>query len=413
MIKDYGQVVNTLWGVPGVLILGNILISIGAGLVVPLFPRYLEVLGATPTVVGGIMATDYLLLSLGLVGGYLGDKLGRKKFIRVTHCFFPFILLWFIFARHWVWVLIGMLMLGIRVTARPVLEAVMADETPPEERGRVYSINWLAITLASILSSLLLSFIVHRLGVYQGTRLGFLAYFALSVLVATLFWLKLKEPEKETARTGIAGLGWKQFFGQLRVVTRNSSLPLRFFVAYYFIQTPARGMLTTYYVLYLVHAAGVSDGLAALVYSIGNGVYLVAQLILGPLTDRINKGVVLLIVTAIILSSSLSLLAISHVAVVAILSCIFMLSGLSLALYLHGIILAEVTDAENRATLFGLISAVVAAEGVLCLILGGWLFQLNPRYPFILSVGFFLVAVFILMRGLDFFKKLKEGGSNL
>ncbi|MCL6611751.1 MAG: MFS transporter [Peptococcaceae bacterium] len=391
----YRQTAGTLRGVPGVIILANILIGTGAGLVSPLFTRYLEALGATPRVVGGLMAVDYLMLIFGLAGGYLADKLGRKRFIVVTHYFFPFILLLFLFARNWVWVLVGMCLLGIRAAAGPAIDAVMADHTAAAERGRIYSLNWLAVTVVTIVTSSVLGLIVHRLGVYQGTRLGFLVYLVLALMVSILFGSRLKEAGR-AGENSSAGL--RQFFRHLAGAARNSSPALRLFVVYYLLQIPAAGMLSTYYVLYLVHVAGVSDSAAAAAYSTANGVYLFAQLLLGPLTDRLNRAVILSLVTLTVIFSSLTLITFHTLAAVAILSIVLMLCGLSLAVYYNKIFFADLTGRRDRAALFGLISTFAALEGALSLLLGGRLLEFNPKYPFLLSAFFLLAAFFVLRR---------------
>ncbi|NSW84305.1 MAG: MFS transporter [Syntrophothermus sp.] len=375
------------------MILANTLVAVGAGLVNPLFTRYLEALGATPQVVGGIMAVDYVLLSFGLVGGYVADKIGRRRFIVLTHCFFPLILSLFLLARNWVWVLVGMCLLGIRVAALPALDAVMADHTANKERGRIYSLNWLAVTVATIVSSFVVGAVVHQLGVYQGTRLGFLIYMVLALAVAILFWARLKDSNRSEQKSVFS---LSHLFHQLAYAAKSSSPVLRQFMTYYLLYTPAAGMLTTYYVLYLVHVAGVSDSTVAVTYGIANGVYLITQLLLGPFADRLNRVLVLVLVLTVILLSSLVLIAFHKLAAVAILSTILVLSGISVALYLHKVVLADLTDRQQRATLFGVFSTLVAAEGALSLVAGGKLFELNPHYPFALSAFCLLLAIFTL-----------------
>ncbi|MGQ9532396.1 MAG: MFS transporter [Desulfotomaculales bacterium] len=397
----YRQTAGTLRGVPGVLVLANVLTATGAGLVNPLFARYLEALGATPQAVGWVLAVDYLLLCFGLVGGYVADRVGRKRSIVIAHWFFPPILLLFVLAQNWVWVLVGMFLLGIRVAAKPALDAVMADHTTAEERGRIYSLNWVAVTVATIVASCLLGAMTHRWGVYQGTRLGFVRYLVLAVIVAVLFWSRLKEGSRATAGPG-GGAGG--FLRRVAGVLRSSSPSLRLFVAYYLLQTPAAGMLAAYYVLYLVHVSGVSDGVAAVTYGVANGVYLVGQLLLGPLADRFNRVALLAWMTVAALLSVLTLVLFHRTAVLAILSSVGMLAVLSLTLYLHKVLFADLTRREDRATLFGVVSAIVAVEGALSLILGGRLFELNPHYPFLCS------AVCVLAAGGVLVKNLKGGG---
>ena len=395
LLQDYKNSIKTVKKNSVTLILCNTLLAGGGGFVAPLFVRYLETLGATPSIIGAIEGLDYLLLSLGLVGGYVADKFGRRNIIVATHFIFAFSLLWFIFARNWIWAIAGILMLGARTLSMPAIDAVMADDTSTGERGKIYSTMWVLITLTTIVSSLGLVFIVDKLGVHNGVKLGFMVYFAIALITAMLFYFRLEETHSTPQPALITP---KQFVNDLITTIKSSSKPFRLFLLYYFAETPARMILMTYYVLYLVHVANASDALAALVFSAAMMVYLLAQIMIGPIVDKVNKAKVLSLLIALTLLCSLVFTVSYQNLMISVIFCMLMIATLFLEQYMHKIFMADVTVKESRGTSLGLIRTIIGLESALSIVIGGILFELNPSYPFVLSIISLSISLLVLKR---------------
>lgn len=397
LYTDYKDTVRTLKRNPRILILSYTLISVGTGLVTPLFVRYLETLGATPSIIGALEGLDYLLLSLGLVGGYIADKFGRRKLIITTHFIFAFSLLWFIFARNWMWVIPGILMLGARTLSLSAIDTVMADDTSTGERGKVYSLMWMFITLATIISSIVLVFIVDKLGVHNGVKLGFMVYFAITLITAMLFYFRLEETHFHST-TQSTLITPKQFVKDLITTIKSSSKPFRLFLLYYLAETPARMILMTYYVLYLVHVANASDALTALVFSVAMIVYLLAQIRIGPTVDRVNRAKILSWFISLTILSSVVFTVSYQNLMISVISCVFMIATIFLEQYMHKIFMADVTVKESRGTSLGLIRTIIGLESALSVVIGGILFELNPSYPFVLSIISLFISLLVLKK---------------
>ena len=395
LLQDYKNSIKTVKKNSVTLILCNTLLAAGGGFVAPLFVRYLETLGATPSIIGAIEGLDYLLLLTTLIGGYIADKLGRRNIIVVTHFIFAFSLLWFIFARNWMWAIPGILMLGARTLSDPAIDAVMADNTITGERGKVYSIMWVLITLATIVSSLGLVFIVDKFGVYNGVKIGFMIYFAIALITAMLFYLRLEETFGTTKSTLITP---KQFINDLITTIKNSSKPFRLFSIYYFAETPARIIISTYYVLYLVHVANASDALTALVFSVAMIVYLLTQIMIGPLVDKVNRAKVLSLLIALTLLCSLVFTVSYQNLIISVIFCVFMIATIFLEQYMHIIFMADVTVKESRGTSLGMIRTIIGLESALSVVIGGILFELNPSYPFVLSIVSLSISLLVLKK---------------
>src|SRR5690606_34629473 len=125
--NSYSDAIREIKKNTATLIICNTLIAAGSGLTAPLFVRYLEALGATPSIIGSIEGLNYLLLFATIIGGYLADIFGRKKIIVISHLIFSLALLWFLSANTWIWAIPGVILLGGRVLSEPAIDALLAD----------------------------------------------------------------------------------------------------------------------------------------------------------------------------------------------------------------------------------------------------------------------------------------------
>jgi len=391
--KSYSAAVREIKKNTAILIICNTLIAAGSGLTAPLFVRYLEVLGATPSIIGSIEGINYLLLFATIIGGYFADIFGRKKIIVISHLFFSIALLWFLFAGTWIWAIPGIILLGGRVLSEPGIDALLADETTSEKRGKVYSIMWVLITLATILSSLGLTYITSSIGIYYGVKLGFAIYFIFAFITILLFYYFLEDKERGFSPSA---LKFSKFRGDLSKTIRASSAGYWHFFAYYLAETPARMILSTYYVLFLVHVTHASDALVAMVFSIAMMIYLLAQLLIGPVIDKVNRGHALSCMLILTFFSTLFFILFNNL-ILAILFCAIVLATIFLEQYMHLIFMADVTTNENRGTSLGLMQTAIGMESALSVFVGGFLFELNPFYPFGISLLFLFISLLILI----------------
>ncbi|HOT06332.1 MAG TPA: MFS transporter [Methanotrichaceae archaeon] len=375
------------------IIICNTLIAVGSGLTAPLFVRYLEVLGATPRIIGSIEGINYVLLFATILGGYLADLLGRKKIIVISHAIFSVALLWFVFTNTWIWAIPGIVLLGGRVLSEPAIDALLADETASKERGKIYSLMWILITLASIGSSLGLTYITSLIGLYYGVKFGFTLYFILVILSLCLFYIFLEDNEHKHT----PAVNFSKFRDDLSKTMKACSSDYWHFFAYYLAETPARMLLSTYYVLFLVHAASSTDAQAAMVFSIAMIIYLVTQIIVGPLIDKVNRRHALsCMLIATLVTTMLFILSNNLLLVIA--SCAVMLATIFLEQYMHLIFMADVTANENRGTSLGLMQTIIGMESALSVFVGGFLFEMNPFYPFEIAILFLVFSLFIFNR---------------
>ncbi|KUG17755.1 hypothetical protein ASZ90_012561 [hydrocarbon metagenome] len=392
--NSYSDAIREIKKNTATLIICNTLIAAGSGLTAPLFVRYLEALGATPSIIGSIEGLNYLLLFATIIGGYLADIFGRKKIIVISHLIFSLALLWFLSANTWIWAIPGVILLGGRVLSEPAIDALLADETTSEKRGKVYSIMWVLITSTTILASLALTYITSAIGLFYGVKLGFTMYFIFVIISIFLFYYFLEDKARDNPPSV---LKFNKFRRDLSKTIRASSAGYWHFFSYYLVETPARMILSTYYVLFLVHVTHASDALAAMVFSIAMIIYLLAQILIGPVIDKVNRVHALSCMLILTFFSVLLFILLNSI-ILVIFSCAIMLATIFLEQYMHLIFMADVTIDENRGTSMGLMLTVMGIESALSVFLGGFLYELNPFYPFGFALLFLFISLLILNR---------------
>jgi len=102
---------------------------------------YVFAIGGTGVTLGIITALQMLLSTLIRVpGGYIADRYGRRRLIGLTIIVSGFGYLFYIYARSWILLIPGALILSIKDLAIPATEAIKADSVNPENRGKGYAI---------------------------------------------------------------------------------------------------------------------------------------------------------------------------------------------------------------------------------------------------------------------------------
>lgn len=148
----------------------------------------------SPTFVGLIGAFSANAISAGvgaLVGGWLCDRLGRKKIYQYDMLFYTFGMLWLIFAlRPWM-IIVGFVLVGLAVGADiPASWSLIAELAPQSERGKHSGAAQVLWYLGPVVV-LLLSLVLAPLGIL-GARIVF-AQLAVVALILTVLRSRMKE----------------------------------------------------------------------------------------------------------------------------------------------------------------------------------------------------------------------------
>ena len=357
---------------------------------------YIFALGGSGTTLGIIAASQMLLSTLIRVpGGYIADRYGRRRIIGVAIIASGAGYLFYVYARNWIWLIPGALILSIKDLAVPATEAIKVDSINPENRGRGYSlINTLPDILALFAPALGGYFVVDNAAEYgislSGVRSVYLAVFIGVVLTGLIRLIYLKDLiEPENLEEG----GVLHMFKDAVKLVRGSESVIRrilllggFFMFCFHLDARVRA-------IYAIDA-GLSTVEWGWIVSITSVVSLVAGLFVGGLVDRFGRkkvfipSVLLLFISTIIFlfSGSFWLFLLARV-----------LGGMGLygRMISFQVMVADFVPSGSRGRIMGLYSIFSSLGSTLAILLSGFLYDIYNELPFILSAIAFLIAAVV------------------
>jgi inositol transporter-like SP family MFS transporter len=152
-----------------------------------LSPRYVGMLGA--------LSANALSAAMGaMVGGFLSDRVGRKKLYQYDMLLYAFGMSWLVFACHAWMIVVGIVIVGFAVGADiPASWSLIAEAAPDKRRGAhsgIAQVLWASGPAVVLIMSLLFA----PLGLF-GARLVF-AHLLIVALLMTYLRSKMKESER-------------------------------------------------------------------------------------------------------------------------------------------------------------------------------------------------------------------------
>ncbi|MDY6764611.1 MAG: MFS transporter, partial [Halobacteria archaeon] len=268
-----------------------------------LFPPILLILsedfGVTLTALGIAMGVQGLVnTSLQLPFGYLSDNYSRTWTLAASLTFGSLGVLTVALAESYAWLLVGQAILGIGISAHhPAHYPLLADSTPENLRGRVYSVHGFAGSLGFATPPVLITAIISFEGLTWRHAVGFIGligamYAVIAIIVLYRYVgdnITLPSISEETQRRLSVRERIRQ---ELRSVV--SSPPILALGLITFLTSTASWGITSYLVVLLNRGYGVPQDIANLTLT---GMFVASAIMIlvgGELTDRISAGPVMI-----------------------------------------------------------------------------------------------------------------------
>lgn len=255
----------------------NLLMAFSVQLINPLFPLYLEGLGASDVEVGLVVSlSSVVATALMLPSGLLMDRVGRRRMLllSVALAAVPPLLLTLV-ESWWMALPLSMIFAASFSLFVPTRMALIADSARPGETATLFGLMNIAWPIGGIAAPVLSGLIVEGFG-WSSCFLLAASILAFSLLPALLVREPQPRPERSVKR-------------ELHLWDRRYLSALLLFFVFHLTMTTAMGCLGVILPLYLKDQFGLPYHLIGLFFTTSGAMILVTQIPSGYLADRYGE----------------------------------------------------------------------------------------------------------------------------
>ncbi len=268
----------------------NITIGLTSQLVQPLFPLYLKETGASELENALVISTGNLSSTiLMLPAGMLVSRFGKRTFLIISAAMSALSVLLMAYTRNWMLIIPLNMLLNISMCFfMPTRMAIIAENTDPGNRARLFGVMNLAWPISGIIGPMAGGYLVEHLGWSN----VFIIASAIS-LIALFPALKIKEIKKETETNRLEARD------KISIFNRDyRPMMLTLFTYQVFVTTSMAG-INMILPLYLQDRYQLSYSLIGAFFTGSNFLLIITQLGGGIIADRYSRGRIILLCTAL------------------------------------------------------------------------------------------------------------------
>jgi MFS family permease len=260
MVETFQNIRSAMRGNLGVMIVTTGLWTLAGNLTTPFLALYVLELGGSYVSIGEIFALSALIKVIpGFLGGYLADKMGRKKIVYTMSYMIASLALVRVFAPDYRWLMLAAVLEAVFMGFRqPSMSSIIGDSTDPENRAMGYALMMVGPQLVGILSPSIIGVMMDRHGVRTAMMWGYLTVFALGTLASLIRQRYLEETLASREEVVLSPGSLSDMVSDFRDTVNSLSKPFKAFLLADFIFTFALGLGDPYYVTYATEGAKLS-----------------------------------------------------------------------------------------------------------------------------------------------------------
>jgi len=357
----------------------DFIISLGFGLILPLFPVYVDLLGGGGLEVGILFSSFVFTRALlATPFGNLSDRLGRKNIILIGSFLYAILAILFTVPDSWFGLIFVRAFQGVAsAMVWPVSEALVIDSSPVERRGasmgKIVMASNLGFVIGPFVGGGLFMFASQVLGYSDQDSYKFPFYFTaiLALGGAMMTWKYVtdaKAPEK--ARTKLS-------FRELLNPSGVEPERLRYLKILYLnasIEGFSFASIGPLMVLFLAFRFELDAGTISILIGIAMGLGALIAFPSGRMADRVGKKL-MFVVGGYVAFVAILLIPFSHALVIVVL----LLAARSMAFQVSSPALralqADIVPEKMRGRLIGLLESMTNMGSVVGAPLGGFLWD--------------------------------------
>jgi DHA1 family multidrug resistance protein-like MFS transporter len=361
-------------------------VMLGYGIIIPIFPFYIENMGAGGTELG-LLTASYAVMRLifGPIWGGLSDRFGRKPILLIGILGYVITMVWFGLANT-LWMLFAARIIsGILSSATaPTTMAYIGDSSPEDERGGGMGMLGAAGGVGTIVGPAVGGFLAAS---SLSTPFFIAAGLALLSLILAIIFLPESHPAQEKAKE-------KEAIIDLHAWGQAILSPIGTLFALTFISTCGLMIFANVFGLYALEKFNFGpEDVGVMMMVLGLVSALAQGLLAGPATKKWgNENVIKGGLLATALGFGLMLLANTYVTI--LLATAFF--ALTVALQVPALTsLTSCRAAVPQGIAMGLSNSFVSLGRIVGPILGGVVLDINLNLPYLSGAGFMLLAFLV------------------
>lgn len=379
-----------------ILVISWILMDFAMELPGTYYPRFVEELGGTPSIVGIIgFASLIALAAVQFPGGYLADKYGRRWLISTMTFGVAVSYLFYAVAPSWHTILIGAVFSSFCLIYQPALLAMTADSLPSERRGMGFSIIMLITRVATTPGPVAAGLLYASYGLVNGMRIGYFIVVGFFLTAATLR-SRLKETIEDPGE-----IRFKDFLGSYPTALKEGTgvwqvVPRSMFWLFLagIAGTFSFAMAMPYFLFYGVYDLHISEGWWWILMTSLWIMMIAFALPCGKLVDKIGRIIPMLLSYILIIPAIWLFLYGNIFSLFAALSLFGLTQILSMSAYSS--LQADLVPREQRGKVIGFTNFTNYILMALGQLTGGVLYErVSHQLPFLLLLTF-LIPQFVL-----------------
>lgn len=382
----YSIIMEPLWAVFG-------------GMIFFYQPLYMKHLNVSEVQMGFLNSLAAVLAVLtSFVAGPITDRYGRKKTTLVFDlvCWSATMFVWAVSQNYW-YFLIAVVLNSFNKISYISWTCLSVEDTPEDKRVYFFSLIMI-INLASGIFAPIAGVLVDKIGVVYAMRI----IYGLGFLSMTAMFLIRNKFVKETE------LGKKLMKQHSEITIKDKIKDYKEAILYFY---NSKVTLLVFFILligqlqisflyfqavYLKDVVGIKESLTSMVPGISAITNLVVYF--GFMEVLRRRGDKFSLVTGLLLNTIgvfLLILVRPKGYILLLISTIFMAAGNLITITFRETIWNNVIGEKERAKVFSAASSLIALITIPAGYLSGYMYKLNPVYPFLVSVVLYLVGTYI------------------
>ncbi|MCW4013986.1 MAG: MFS transporter [Candidatus Bathyarchaeota archaeon] len=383
-----------------VLIASYMLFGFTNSLYSPFRSLYIRELGATPFIIGIMDSVGSAILAfIRIPGAFIADKYGRRKVIVIFTFGAALSYGFYLLAWDWRLILVAMIVSSLSHIYQPALEAIEADSLPSDKRGFGYTLIWLLPGIPAFFGPIIAGYLVEKQGMLSGMRFVYGIVFVVSMGIASIRWLFLKETIEIDDQLGSKELvsSMRESFGSIVEAWKGVGRDVKVVTLVYLLMSFEYPLFATYYSLFAFDKVGVTGLEWGVITTVGTVAMMLAGFPSGKLIDSISRKKAMLIGYLISTPTLIAFTMITGYRQMMIANILFQVATVFFFPSLNAL-RADLIPQEMRGRILGLMGTIRSFALVPAGLIFGFMYELNANYPYYMGVLIELATVYIIVR---------------